>query len=106
MKRTNPGRIKATPERLVQKNSRSFPDWYEDSTSTCVDCRERFVFTALEQQMWYEEFGIPHYAHPKRCLDCSKSFRKRLDREKKYGDVRKALMADPKNAELNFECGK
>ncbi len=36
---------------------------YEDVPSWCKDCGVRFVFTAAEQRVWYEEYGIPRHYH-------------------------------------------
>jgi hypothetical protein len=36
-------------------------DPYEDMRLHCKDCQASFVFSAREQKVWYEEYGIPRY---------------------------------------------
>ncbi|WP_420841919.1 zinc-ribbon domain containing protein [Fimbriiglobus ruber] len=38
--------------------------------STCEDCKQPFVFTASEQQFWYETLKFWVQSHPKQCISC------------------------------------
>lgn len=68
----SPQRIRADISKLVPTNSYGPPQWYHDQQVKCRDCKTEFVFTAREQQAWYEQYGIPHYATRVRCEHCSK----------------------------------
>jgi len=50
---------------------------YADQQGTCRDCRERFSFSAREQQHWYEVLRIPLHAQPVRCVGCRRQERAR-----------------------------
>jgi hypothetical protein len=69
-KKQDPKRVKADRTKL-RSPSISVPDVYDDERSKCRDCKEAFTFTAREQQVWYERFGIPHEAKRVRCFDCA-----------------------------------
>jgi hypothetical protein len=44
--------------------------WYVDIVYPCGRCGERFIFTAAEQRVWFEEYGFWIDSAPKHCLDC------------------------------------
>lgn len=77
-------RIRANRSRQVPTNSYSPLEYYEDQRLKCRDCRKEFIFTALEQQAWYEEYGIPHHATRVRCQHCSKKYNACEVIKKKY----------------------
>ena len=52
---------------------------YFDRPMRCADCRSEFVFTASEQQFWYEEKQFTLESYPKRCLSCRRRRRARKD---------------------------
>jgi DNA-directed RNA polymerase subunit RPC12/RpoP len=68
----SPQRIRADASKLVPTNSLGRPEFYHDERVKCRDCKSEFVFTASEQQAWYEKYEIPHYAKRVRCEHCSK----------------------------------
>jgi hypothetical protein len=51
--------------------------WYIDAAFHCVDCGSEFVFSAKEQQFWYEERKFYVDSQPNRCVACRKKERVR-----------------------------
>lgn len=47
-----------------------FRHWYLDVWFECIDCEERFLFSAAEQRAWYEEYQLRVDAIPVRCSPC------------------------------------
>jgi len=43
-----------------------------DVELNCVDCQNRFVFSASEQQFWYEKLQFWVQSRPKQCKSCRK----------------------------------
>jgi Probable zinc-ribbon domain len=58
--------------------------WYIDATFVCCDCDHEFIFTASEQRFWYEDMWFFIDSLPKRCVQCRKAERTRLDLRKHY----------------------
>src|SRR5262245_17001054 len=58
--------------------------WYFDVVFVCRDCSEEFVFGAEEQRFWYEEKFFYVDSLPKRCVQCRKAERGRLELRKRY----------------------
>ena len=58
--------------------------WYIDATFVCCGCGQEFVFTASEQRFWYEDMRFFIDSLPKRCIQCRKSERTRLELRKRY----------------------
>jgi hypothetical protein len=58
--------------------------WYVDATFVCSDCSREFVFTANEQRFWYEDRRFWIDSLPKRCAECRKAERVRLELRKRY----------------------
>ena len=50
---------------------------YFAQAKTCRRCGRDFVFTALEQRRWYEEFKLPPSAEPIDCRTCRDAKRRR-----------------------------
>ena len=71
-------RIKADLSRHAPNNSYSPPLHYEDVSFKCRDCGAECVWTAEQQQLWYEEWGGPIQSTAVRCRAC----RQRVRREK------------------------
>ncbi|HEX7861070.1 MAG TPA: zinc-ribbon domain containing protein [Verrucomicrobiae bacterium] len=46
------------------------PDYYRDKEFTCRDCGVREVWTAKQQQHWYEECGGEIESTAVRCREC------------------------------------
>lgn len=57
--------------------------WYIDAAFHCAQCRKSFVFTASEQQFWYEELKFYVDSRAKHCQECRKKLRdlKKLKQE-------------------------
>jgi hypothetical protein len=60
--------------------------WYIDATMRCADCDSLYLFSAAEQQVWYEEYGFYVDSIPRCCPACrrqrrlTKSLRQEYDR--------------------------
>lgn len=93
-----PKRVKADRSKL-RSPSISAPDVYDDERSKCRDCKEAFTFTAREQQVWYERFGIPHEAKRVRCFDCAVRHRELLSLKSAYD----LACAEAKNSDVGFD---
>lgn len=50
--------------------------WYIDATFRCEACETEFVFSAKEQQFWYEEQRFYVDSMPRKCPECRKQDRK------------------------------
>lgn len=50
---------------------------YFDHSKVCRTCGQPFVFTADQQQRWYEEFKLPPNAEPVDCRSCRIAKRRR-----------------------------
>lgn len=50
---------------------------YYDRSATCRSCNDKFVFTAGEQQFWYEKLGFWVQSVPVRCPECRKQLRRK-----------------------------
>jgi len=59
------------------------PDYYRDTLFTCKDCGEREVWTAKQQQRWYEEQGAEIEAIAIRCRACRRKEKLRRDTARK-----------------------
>ncbi|OYV04132.1 MAG: hypothetical protein CFE26_18535 [Verrucomicrobiales bacterium VVV1] len=55
------------------------PDYYRDSLFTCKDCGEQELWTAKQQQRWYEEQGGEIEAVAIRCHACRSKEKLRRD---------------------------
>jgi len=75
LKRKPPGAIQAHLDRQAPNNSYGPPLWYEDKRKTCVGCGKEFLFSAKEQQHWYEVLKLPIYADANRCAACRRKIR-------------------------------
>ena len=56
-------------DKLSKKSQRSWsiPEFYEDEMIACVDCGEKFLFSAATQKKWYEQDKRYFYQRPIRC---------------------------------------
>lgn len=50
---------------------------YFDVELRCEDCEQHFVFTAREQQFWYEQLKFWVQSRPKQCVSCRRAQRER-----------------------------
>jgi hypothetical protein len=67
--------IAVNPALLASYNSYGQPlfvarGWYEDQSFRCVDCGKDEVWTAAQQQWWYEVVQGSVYAYAVRCRTC------------------------------------
>jgi hypothetical protein len=53
---------------------------YQDKELTCVDCRDKFTFTAKDQEFFAER----GFSEPKRCKEC-----RQAKKEQREGGERK-----------------
>jgi len=61
---------------------------YYDRTLTCTDCQTSFVFSAREQQYWYETLMFWVQSRPKQCPACR---RKRRQDKQAQAELKTAL---------------
>jgi hypothetical protein len=69
------GRITADPSKQAPNNSYSPPLFYEDRPFVCVDCGKEEVWTAKQQQWWYEVARGSIYSGAIRCRACRRKSR-------------------------------
>jgi hypothetical protein len=50
---------------------------YFDVELRCEDCEQQFVFSAREQQFWYEQLKFWVQSRPKQCVSCRRIRRQR-----------------------------
>ena len=62
--------ILADRSKHAPHNSYSPPEFYEDREFTCRDCGKVEVWTARQQQWWYEVAKGPIYSTAVRCREC------------------------------------
>lgn len=69
--------------------------WYVDATMRCDRCGYRFLFSAVEQKAWYEDYGFYVDAFPKHCRDCRRELRDLKAIRQEYDrDIARALASD------------
>ena len=61
----------------------AIPDYYRDTLFTCKDCGEQELWTAKQQQRWYEEQGGEIEAIAIRCRTCRRKEKLRRDTARK-----------------------
>jgi hypothetical protein len=59
------------------------PDYYRDTWFTCKDCGEKDLWTAKQQQRWYEEQGGEIEAVAIRCRACRRKEKVRREAARK-----------------------
>ncbi len=59
------------------------PDYYRDTWFTCKDCGQQELWTARQQQRWYEEQGGEIEAIAVRCHACRRKEKLRRDTARK-----------------------
>lgn len=67
--------IVADPGRQAPNNSYGPPLYYQDCEFTCADCGIPQVWTAEQQQWWYEVAKGSIYSGAKRCRACRMALR-------------------------------
>ena len=74
------------------------PDYYRDKEFTCRDCGAREVWTAKQQQHWYEELGGEIESTAIRCRACRRKEKARRETARKThleGLAKKAIHQPP-----------
>lgn len=76
------GIVRVTPTRLQPTNSYGVPDfvqrgYYQDRPFHCKDCGKAQVWTAAQQQWWYEEAQGDVWTTASRCWPCRQRERAR-----------------------------
>ncbi|MBX3168744.1 MAG: zinc-ribbon domain containing protein [Candidatus Eremiobacteraeota bacterium] len=90
--------VRACPEKQVWETFRWPALSFADFAGICGLCRENFLFSAAEQQRFYEESGVPLEVVPNNCGGC-----REIVRRQKAAQVRlEELLVDPAGAE-DFE---
>lgn len=66
--------------------------WYVDAEFACARCGRRFLFSANEQRVWFEDYGFWVDSLPRHCFDCRRDLRvlKRV-RQEYDRDIEQAL---------------
>lgn len=78
------GAIKADLTKHAPHNSYSPPMWYADQKQKCVGCGVEFVFTARQQQHWFEVLRIPIHVIANRCALCRRKRRQEIAAQKQH----------------------
>lgn len=74
---------------------------YTDLSRKCVNCDKDFIFSAKEQQYWYEEAGFILDSVPKTCLECRKRIRISKNKQKKVQELlKKEILTQAEMMEL------
>ena len=64
--------------KIISRNTiPEIPDYYRDTWFTCKDCGEQELWTAKQQQRWYEEQGGEIEAIAVRCHACRRKEKRR-----------------------------
>ncbi len=87
------GAIPADLSKQAPNNSYGPPLYYEAMEFACRDCGLKEVWTAEQQQWYYEEAKGPIYATATRCRDCREKFRadKEIQRQQSEDAERRRL---------------
>ena len=67
---------------------------YYDRTLTCTDCQASFVFSAREQQYWYETLTFWVQSRPKQCPACRRKRRQDKQAQAELLTAREQLNAN------------
>jgi hypothetical protein len=78
------GAIKADMTKHAPHNSFGPPMWYVDEHHKCKDCGREFIFTARQQQHWFEVLQIPIHVIANRCAGCRRKQRSEIAAQKRH----------------------
>jgi hypothetical protein len=84
--------IIANASQQAPNNSYSGRSFYQDEPFVCADCGKSEVWTARQQQWWYEVAKGSIYSTAKRCRECRK--RRRESPPKPEKPIRVSLLID------------
>ena len=79
-------RIPADTSQQAPHNSYSPKLFYEDLEFTCANCGKEEIWTAKQQEWWYEVAKGAIYSRASRCRECRKAKRQRDGRERLDGN--------------------
>jgi Probable zinc-ribbon domain len=69
--------------------------FYVDEPRRCIQCDERFVFTAREQKYWYETRKFNFHSVPVRCAACRRQRRSEHALREQVATARRAVASTP-----------
>lgn len=78
------GAIIANLEKQAPNNSYGVKGYYADLPFTCADCRKKDVWTAKDQQWWYEVAKGNINSTAIRCRTCRNNVREEKQRQKQH----------------------
>jgi|SRR5882724_8491435 len=84
MERMPAGAIEADLSKHAPHNSHGPPMWYVDEKKKCEECGREFIFTARQQQHWFEVLKIPIQVTANRCASCRKKRRGKIAAQKQH----------------------
>jgi hypothetical protein len=67
-----------------QNVSFSYRPWYVEIHYKCRDCGQDFVFSATEQKVWHEDYGLWIEASPKCCPSCRAQHKRKAELKRVY----------------------
>ena len=79
-----PGAIRANLDKQAPNNSYDVLAHYADKEFICVDCGKREVWTAKQQQWWYEVAKGPIQSTAVRCHVCRRRRREEKQRQREH----------------------
>lgn len=87
-----PGAIPADQSKHAPNNSCDPPEYYRDVEFDCVDCGKHQVWTAAQQQWWYEVAKGSIYTRAIRCRACrsARRLKQRPNSDSAGGDAAKS----------------
>lgn len=94
--------LRARPEKQVWETSRWPYLSFADFAGICGLCRQNFVFSAREQQSWYEEVGIPLEVLPHNCAACREIVRAQKQAQERLIQ----LLQEPQSASVLESIGE
>lgn len=71
--------------------------FYVDETRRCVQCDQRFIFKATEQEYWYETRQFTFSSVPIRCQQCRRLRRSEHALREQIANARRAVEEAPKD---------
>lgn len=74
--------------------------YYKAKSINCKNCNKAFIFSAEEQQKWYEEYKIFTDVSPKQCLACRRNARFVKNINKELSPLLKETAINPSKEKL------
>jgi tetratricopeptide (TPR) repeat protein len=101
-----PDLVRADPKRQVPFGLGGFAEAYADAEKTCIECGQEFVFSATEQQFWYEQLKFPLHSIATRCRDCRRRRRTARLAQRRLATAIRAVADQPRNAAAHLELAE